>query len=221
MAPPPALMLTRLMLRDFRSYPALTLPFHGRIVVISGENGVGKTNLLEAISLLGPRPGPAGCPHRRFRPPAGGRPAALGRRRPVRGQCRIALARLRHRHRHAGWRPDRAPGVPAGRRPGPQPGRAGGTGGHRLADPADGPAVPGRRQSGRRRFLDRLVWALEPHHAREVAAHETAMAQPQPPAGPGTPRGPCRPPMAGGAGGCDGAACRRRRRRPARPGAAG
>ena len=31
--------------------------------------------------------------------------------------------------------------------------------------------------SGRRRFLDRLVYALEPGHAREIAAHDTAMAQ--------------------------------------------
>jgi DNA replication and repair protein RecF len=31
--------------------------------------------------------------------------------------------------------------------------------------------------SGRRRFLDRLVWALEPGHAREVAAHDNAMAE--------------------------------------------
>ena len=30
--------------------------------------------------------------------------------------------------------------------------------------------------SGRRRFLDRLVWALEPGHAREMAAHDTAVA---------------------------------------------
>jgi DNA replication and repair protein RecF len=30
--------------------------------------------------------------------------------------------------------------------------------------------------SGRRRFLDRLVFALEPGHAREIAAHDTAMA---------------------------------------------
>ena len=29
--------------------------------------------------------------------------------------------------------------------------------------------------SGRRRFLDRLVWALEPGHAREMAAHDAAM----------------------------------------------
>jgi DNA replication and repair protein RecF len=34
----------------------------------------------------------------------------------------------------------------------------------------------GESASGRRRFLDRLVWALEPGHAREVAAHDTAMA---------------------------------------------
>jgi DNA replication and repair protein RecF len=31
--------------------------------------------------------------------------------------------------------------------------------------------------AGRRRFLDRLVYALEPGHAREVAAFDTAMAQ--------------------------------------------
>jgi len=30
--------------------------------------------------------------------------------------------------------------------------------------------------SGRRRFIDRLVWALEPGHARQAAAHATAMA---------------------------------------------
>ena len=29
--------------------------------------------------------------------------------------------------------------------------------------------------SGRRRFLDRLVWAMEPGHAREMAAHDTAV----------------------------------------------
>ncbi|MEA2769109.1 MAG: replication and repair protein RecF, partial [Acetobacteraceae bacterium] len=29
--------------------------------------------------------------------------------------------------------------------------------------------------AGRRRFLDRLVWALEPGHAREMASHDTAV----------------------------------------------
>ena len=51
---PPLLTLTRLMLRDFRSYPALTLGLDSRVVVLAGENGTGKTNLLEAVSLLGP-----------------------------------------------------------------------------------------------------------------------------------------------------------------------
>jgi DNA replication and repair protein RecF len=31
--------------------------------------------------------------------------------------------------------------------------------------------------TGRRRFLDRLVWALEPGHAREASAHDAAMAE--------------------------------------------
>jgi DNA replication and repair protein RecF len=44
----------RLMLRDFRSYAALDLTIGGRLVVLCGENGAGKTNLLEALSLLSP-----------------------------------------------------------------------------------------------------------------------------------------------------------------------
>jgi len=42
------------MLRDFRSYAALDLAIDGRLVVLCGENGAGKTNLLEALSLLAP-----------------------------------------------------------------------------------------------------------------------------------------------------------------------
>ncbi|MDB5373629.1 MAG: replication/repair protein RecF, partial [Belnapia sp.] len=82
MAPPPALLLTRLMLRDFRSYPALTVPFHSRIVVVSGDNGVGKTNLLEAISLLGPGRGLRGARTADFGRREAGQPlpwAAAGR----------------------------------------------------------------------------------------------------------------------------------------------
>ena len=55
--PPPAPrrpLVRRLMLRDFRSYAALDLAIDGRLVVLCGENGAGKTNLLEALSLLSP-----------------------------------------------------------------------------------------------------------------------------------------------------------------------
>ncbi len=43
-----------LLLSDFRSYPVLDIAFDGRPVVLYGENGAGKTNLLEAVSLLSP-----------------------------------------------------------------------------------------------------------------------------------------------------------------------
>ncbi|HUI22458.1 MAG TPA: DNA replication/repair protein RecF [Methylocella sp.] len=44
----------RLLLTDFRSYGSLDLPIDARLVVLSGENGAGKTNLLEALSLFAP-----------------------------------------------------------------------------------------------------------------------------------------------------------------------
>ncbi len=47
-------LVRRLMLRDFRAYAALDLKIDGRLVVLCGENGAGKTNLLEALSLLAP-----------------------------------------------------------------------------------------------------------------------------------------------------------------------
>lgn len=46
--------LTRLTLTDFRNYAAVTLPLDGRHVCLYGANGAGKTNLLEAVSQLGP-----------------------------------------------------------------------------------------------------------------------------------------------------------------------
>jgi len=44
----------RLVLADFRSYPALDLCLDAGPIVLTGENGAGKTNLIEAISLLSP-----------------------------------------------------------------------------------------------------------------------------------------------------------------------
>lgn len=43
-----------LLLTQFRSYAHLDVRFDGRPVVLFGENGAGKTNLLEAVSLLSP-----------------------------------------------------------------------------------------------------------------------------------------------------------------------
>ncbi len=46
--------IRRLVLGDFRSYAALDLALQPGLVVLSGENGAGKTNLIEAISFLCP-----------------------------------------------------------------------------------------------------------------------------------------------------------------------
>lgn len=44
--------VVRLNCRNFRSYRTLSLPFSEPFVVFVGENGAGKTNILEAISLF-------------------------------------------------------------------------------------------------------------------------------------------------------------------------
>ncbi|MGI9510777.1 MAG: DNA replication/repair protein RecF [Geminicoccaceae bacterium] len=46
--------VSRLILTDFRSYPTLRVETDARPVVLTGANGAGKTNLLEAVSLLAP-----------------------------------------------------------------------------------------------------------------------------------------------------------------------
>jgi DNA replication and repair protein RecF len=53
-APPAAVALTRLSLTDFRNYASLRIEVEPASVVLAGQNGAGKTNLLEAISLLAP-----------------------------------------------------------------------------------------------------------------------------------------------------------------------
>lgn len=49
-----AFAITRLVLTDFRNYAHLKIETDERPVVLTGQNGSGKTNLLEAISFLTP-----------------------------------------------------------------------------------------------------------------------------------------------------------------------
>lgn len=51
---PHKVSLTRLKLSDFRNYAGLALDLDARHVVLTGENGAGKTNLMEAVSFLSP-----------------------------------------------------------------------------------------------------------------------------------------------------------------------
>jgi len=49
-----ATWIRRLQLSNFRNYRALTIDLDHRPVVLAGDNGTGKTNLLEAVSMLAP-----------------------------------------------------------------------------------------------------------------------------------------------------------------------
>jgi len=176
------LPLIRLALTDFRSYAdALIAPGPG-FVVLTGENGAGKTNVLEAVSLLSPGRGP--------------RRASLSEIARSDGPGGFSVAA----------RVAETPLVPSEveGRPHQRPTDA-------LVDIGTGttPTAPERRQvringapasanslsewlsvlwltpamdrlfsesaSGRRQFFDRLVLALEPGHASHAARYEAAM----------------------------------------------
>ena len=61
MAPPIVPLVRRLTLADFRSYAALDIRFSNKLVAFTGENGAGKTNLLEALSMFSPGRGLRGA----------------------------------------------------------------------------------------------------------------------------------------------------------------
>jgi DNA replication and repair protein RecF len=154
--------VTRLTLTNFRSYSAASIEPGPGFVLLFGENGAGKTNLLEALSLLSPGRGLRG--------------AALSEMARVGGSGGFAVAaRIGDVDLGTGTQP----GAPERRQV-----RINGAAaavnslGEWLSVLWLTPAMD-RLFTGsageRRRFLDRLVLALEPGHAHHAARYEAAM----------------------------------------------
>lgn len=166
MTNPASVILSRLQLTDFRNYESVSVAISSRLVAFVGENGAGKTNLLEAISLL-----------------------SAGR-----GLRRAPLAELTRRGAPAGWSIAATLDGPHGEtRIGT--GLASDAGGRRIringADARSSedlleyirvlwlvPSMDGLftgPAGDRRRFLDRLVLAVDPGHGRRVGDFEKAL----------------------------------------------
>jgi DNA replication and repair protein RecF len=160
------LRLIRLTLTDFRSYAALSWRPAARIAVLHGPNGSGKTNLLEALSLLVPGRGLRGA--RNADLPRHGGPggwAVAARLHTADGEITVGTGSEPSADRRV-FRLD-------GAAPRTQADIARLVAAVWLTPQMDRLFQEGL--SGRRRFLDRLVWALEPGHAREMAQHDSAV----------------------------------------------
>ena len=156
--------LTSLTLTDFRSYASATISPGPGFVVLTGDNGAGKTNILEAVSLLAPGRGLRGAPLSEIACKTGaggfsistqlgtldlgtGTLPAAPERRLVRINGATAPATALAEWLSIVWLTPAQDRLFAG--------------------------TPGER----RRFLDRLVLALHPDHAHHSTRYEAAMRQ--------------------------------------------
>ncbi len=182
-AAPAPLAVRQLRLTDFRNYRQLRLDCGPEPIVLVGANGAGKTNLLEALSFLAP-----------------GRGLRRARLDDVCRRARGAEADGGAAGSAASWAVAATLDTPEGRLAigtGLEAGRAEGS--LRRAVRIDGRPAASQTALGlhvaavwltpqldrlfldgpgeRRRFLDRLVTALHPEHAGDVAAYENALRQ--------------------------------------------
>jgi DNA replication and repair protein RecF len=154
--------VSRLTLTDFRSYASTTVDAGPGFVLLFGENGAGKTNLLEAVSMLTPGRGLRGAALSDMARQGGGGAWAVAAKL---GEVEIGTGTVAATPER---RQVRINGAAASV--------------NSLSEwlavlwltPAMDRLLTGSA-GDRRRFLDRLVLALEPAHAHHTSRYDAAM----------------------------------------------
>ncbi|PTM97250.1 DNA replication/repair protein RecF [Mycoplana dimorpha] len=165
---PRKVTIFNLKLHDFRNYASVGLGLDGRNVVLTGANGAGKTNLMEAVSFLSPGRGLRRAAYGDVaREGAAGGFAVFAALDGMQGEVEIGT------------------GTETGEEGQTRRLRVNGTPARSLDELLDHlrvlwltPSMDGLftgASSERRRFLDRLVLSLDPDHGRRVADFEKAM----------------------------------------------
>lgn len=162
--------VVRLMLTDFRNYNHLSLDLDTRPVVLTGSNGVGKTNILEALSFLTAGRGLRGA-----------KLAEVGRRAPTESSDRPWAVSAEIETPAGSTRlgtgieaatPDRRSVHVDGKVVKSVASLAQYVGAIWLTPAMD--QIFAESPGERRRFLDRLVTVLDPEHASRCAAYDQA-----------------------------------------------
>ena len=170
--------MARLSITDFRCYRFQRLETDERPVVLTGPNGAGKTNLLEAVSFLVPGRGLRGASLASVARRVPDDPEAA----PERSWAVAGILRTRDgiveigtgRDSTAGGRERRLVQID-GRRATSQTALASVISAIWLTPQMDRLFLEGA--TARRRFLDRLVFGVDPKHASRVAAYDHALRE--------------------------------------------
>jgi DNA replication and repair protein RecF len=174
-ASPAGIGVTRLALRNFRNYRNARLGLAIGPVVLTGPNGAGKTNLLEALSFLAPGRGlrNAALSEIDCRPTEG---VAV----PVEGWAVAASVATRAGTVRIGTGRDPAGGERRTVRIDGEPARSQAALSDHLGVVWLTPQMDRlfvESPAGRRRFVDRLVLAIDAAHAARVGAYEQALRE--------------------------------------------
>ncbi|MGI9382374.1 MAG: DNA replication/repair protein RecF [Methyloligellaceae bacterium] len=171
-APGLRIWIERLRLTDFRNYAELALELDHRPVVLTGANGAGKTNLLEAVSLLAPGRGLRGAPFGEIaRGGAAGSCAVAARVNGAAGSVDLGTGYAAATGAESAGRTVRVDGAPA---------RSSGALGQYVRLVWLTPAMDGLftgPASERRRFLDRLIQTVDQGYRSLLGRFERAMRQ--------------------------------------------